>query len=105
MRLSTGFAATLPQRLSKTPLRMRRCRPKAASLEASDGADSGRAIRPGEDAEQVGQFVAHFATIDDQIDRAVVEQKLGTLEAFRQGLAHGLLDHPRTGETDQRLRL
>src|SRR6185437_5329801 len=79
--------------------------PEGGIAGASDSADSGRAIRPGEDAEQVGQLVAHFAAIDDQVDRAVVEQELGALEAFGQGLAHGLLDHPRTGETDQCLRL
>ena len=35
----------------------------------------------------------------------MVEQELRTLEAFRQGFAHGLLDDARAGETDQRLGL
>src|SRR6185312_17514966 len=91
--------------LWKTRSRIRRCRPRAASLRDTPSQASGRAIGPGQDAEQVGQLVAHLAAVDDQIDRAVVEQELRTLETFGQGLAHGLLDHPRPGEADQRLRL
>src|SRR3546814_2811505 len=68
-------------------------------------ADSGRALGLHQDAEQVGQLVAHLATVDDQVDRAVVDQELRTLESFRQRLAHGLLDHTRAGEADQCLRL
>jgi hypothetical protein len=33
--------------------------------------------------------------------RPLLEQELGTLEAFGQVLAHGLLDHARAGKADQ----
>ena len=49
--------------------------------------------------------VAHVAAVDDHVDRAVLEQELAALEALRQRLAHGLLDHARAGEADQRARL
>ena len=39
------------------------------------------------------------------VDRALLEQELGALEAFGQLLAHGLLDHARAGEADQRAGL
>jgi hypothetical protein len=51
--------------------------------------------------EQRGQSVAQFAAVDDHVDGALLEQELGALESFRQGLAHRLLDHARTGESDQ----
>src|SRR5512138_1361312 len=47
----------------------------------------------------------HFAPVDDGVDHAMLEQKLGTLEAFRQFLLDGLLDDARTGEANQRTRL
>ena len=50
---------------------------------------------------QVGNLSAHFAAIDNHIDRAMIEKKLAALEPFRQLLAHGLFDHSRTGKTDQ----
>jgi len=43
--------------------------------------------------------------LHDFVHKAVVQQELGPLEAFRQLLADGLLDHPGTGKTDQRSRL
>src|SRR6478672_8056178 len=55
--------------------------------------------------EQVGDAVAQFTAVADLVDRAVLDQEFRTLEAFRQRLAHGLLDHARAGEADQRLRL
>src|SRR5690348_3137500 len=42
--------------------------------------------------EQRGEAVAHLAAVDDQVDGAVVDEELGTLETFRQLLAHRLLD-------------
>ena len=51
------------------------------------------------------ELVAHLAAVDDHVDRAVLQQELGALEAFGQRFAHGLLDHARPGETDQRARL
>src|SRR3546814_5824146 len=52
-----------------------------------------------------GDAVAQLAAVADLVDGAVVEQEFRTLEAFWQGLAHGLLDHARAGEADQGLRL
>ena len=42
---------------------------------------------------------------DDGVHHAVLEQELRALEALGQLLADGLLDDPRPGEADQRLRL
>ena len=53
-------------------------------------------------AQQRREFLAHVAPIDDQIEGAVIEQELAALETFGQGFTHGLLDHARTGETDER---
>ena len=48
---------------------------------------------------------AQLAAVDDHVDGALVEQELGALEAFRQLLADGLLDHARACKTDQCTRL
>jgi len=48
---------------------------------------------------------AQLAPVDDRVDRAGLQQELGALEALGQLLAHGVLDHPRPGKADQRLRL
>jgi hypothetical protein len=53
---------------------------------------------------QRGQFVTQLAPVDDHVDGALLEQEFGALKAFRQRLAHGLLDHARAGEADQRAR-
>ncbi len=58
-----------------------------------------------EHGEQHREAVAQLAAVHDQVDRALLEQELGALEAFRQLLAHGLLDHARAGEADQRVGL
>src|SRR6185437_12326761 len=60
-----------------------------------------RAVR--QDRQQIGDAIAQFATVADHVDRAMFQQELRTLEAFRQRLAHRLLDHARACETDQRL--
>src|SRR5690606_23121156 len=52
-----------------------------------------------------GDLVTRPPPIDDHVDRALLEQELGALEADRQSLLHGLLDHARAGETDQRAGL
>jgi len=49
--------------------------------------------------------IPHLAAIDDHVDGALFEQKLGTLEALGQLLAHRLLDDARAGEADQRAGL
>src|SRR5699024_9443800 len=66
---------------------------------------SGGPERVGKDGQKIGQLVAHFATVDDEVDGAMFEQELGALEPFREGFTHGLLDDARTGETDQGARL
>ncbi len=44
----------------------------------------------GELCQQASDRVAHFGTVDNHINSAVIQQKFGTLEAFRQLLANGL---------------
>src|ERR1700689_1056576 len=52
-------------------------------------------------AQQRCDAVANVATIDDHVDRPVIEQKLAALEPLRKRLAHGLLDDTRPGKPDQ----
>src|SRR5690606_41100941 len=66
------------------------CPPKSPLRPPSVG-DHVRGLAA-EHGEQRGELVTHIATIADQVDRALLEQELGTLEAFGQLLAHGLLD-------------
>src|SRR5690606_40777026 len=54
---------------------------------------------------QGGNAVAQLAAVADLVDGTVLEQELAALEALGQGFTDGLLDHPRAGEADQRLRL
>lgn len=54
---------------------------------------------------QTRQARTQLIARNDHVDGAMFQQELATLEAFRQLLAHGLLDHARAGKTDQRLRL
>ena len=58
-----------------------------------------------QDGQQAGKTVTHIAAIHNHVDRAVLDQKLTTLETFRQGFTHGLFDNPRAGKSDQRIRL
>ena len=55
--------------------------------------------------EQARELVAQLAAVDDHVERALLEQELGALEALGQLLANRLLDDARTGEADQRARL
>ena len=59
----------------------------------------------GQQRDQRSQLVAHLTPVHDHVDGAVFEQELGTLESIRQRFAHGLLNHARTGKTDQRAGL
>src|SRR5690606_32794235 len=56
-------------------------------------------------SQQLRQFTLQLATIHHHIDRPLLQQELSTLETFRQLLAHSLLNHTRTGKTDQGIRL
>src|SRR6185295_17443223 len=42
---------------------------------------------------------------NDEVEEAVLQEELAGLEPFGQALADRLLDHPRSGETDQGARL
>src|SRR5690606_36643940 len=56
-------------------------------------------------SQQLGQLTLQLATTHHHMDSALLQQKLGTLEAFGQFLVHSLLNHARTGKTDQGIRL
>src|SRR5258708_33988639 len=47
----------------------------------------------------------HVFAVDHGVKHAVLQEELAALKTFRQLLADGLLDHARSGETDQRARL
>src|SRR5690606_6515702 len=53
-------------------------------------------------SKKASQTSAQLGTRNDQINGAMVEQEFASLEAFRELLAYGLLDHARAGEADQR---
>ena len=55
----------------------------------------------GQVGKQTVQSVFHVAAMDDHVDGAMLKQELAALKTLRQFLPHGLLDNPRTGETDQ----
>ena len=57
----------------------------------------------GQQRQQIGQAVAQFAAVEDQVDGAVLQQKLAALKAGRQFFPDRLFDHPWTGKTDQSL--
>src|SRR4051812_474993 len=59
----------------------------------------------GEHVQEAADRSLHLGPHRDEVDHPMLDQKLGALEAFGEGLADRLLDHARTGETDQRLRL
>jgi hypothetical protein len=60
-------------------------------------------VAAGQHRQQSSQPVAQFPSIHDHVDGAMLQQELAALKAFRQFFPHGLLDHPRPGEADQRL--
>src|SRR5436190_7551965 len=46
-----------------------------------------------------------LGALHHQVEKALLQQELTGLKALRQALPDGLLDHPRTGEADQRAGL
>src|SRR5258705_3086535 len=56
------------------------------------------------EVEQFDNVVADLTTIDNGVNHAVFEQKLGLLKILRQLLSYGLFDHAWAGKTDQRFR-
>ena len=65
----------------------------------------GPAVRHAQQIDDPDQRFAKLVAVDHHVDHAVLEQVLRPLEALRQALADGALDHPRPGEADQRPRL
>lgn len=59
----------------------------------------------GELGQHMGNAFAHLMAVQDHVDGTVLKQELAALEAFRQFLTHGLLNHSRTRETNQGIRL
>src|ERR1700749_2817727 len=55
--------------------------------------------------ESASDIGLHISAMHHSIKHSVLNQELAGLEAFRQFLADGLLDHARTSEADQRSRL
>ena len=68
---------------------------------------AGRRAAPGADAEpqHSRDHVLQLAAVDDDVEHAAFEEELAALEALGQRLPDGLLDHPRAGKADERLRL
>src|SRR5438067_13266000 len=63
------------------------CGSSLQSIKQS-GDDVGRlALQQGQ---QARDFLAHLAAVDDHVYGALLDQELGTLEAFRQLFAHGV---------------
>jgi len=54
--------------------------------------------------QQASQLVAHFPTIDDHVQRAVLLQEFAALKAFGEFLAYRLFDDAGAGEADQGIR-
>ena len=98
-----GRAIRPPRQLDDLPGRpgSRRRAPRLRLL----GGDEVRPVAPGEHAQQRNQSVAQLRPLDDLIDCAVREQVLGCVAVDHRLLVHGLLDHARTGEADQRFGL
>src|SRR5439155_1398868 len=57
-----------------------------------------------EEREQAAERVPELAALDDEVELAVLEEELGTLEAVGQRLADRLGDHAWAGEADERAR-
>src|SRR5690349_12306313 len=55
-----------------------------------------------QERDEARHALAQLAAVHDHVDGALLQQELGALEAFGERLAHGLLDHARAGEADER---
>src|SRR5688572_11264490 len=69
------------------------------------GRGSGQEGPRAELRQQGRDLIARVPAIEDHVDRALLEQELGTLKSFGQRLAGRLLDDARTREADQRAGL
>src|SRR5882762_5914495 len=59
----------------------------------------------GHEVQRAPDVRLHVFTVDHGVEHAVLQQELAALNPFRQLLTDGLLNHARSGETDQRARL
>src|SRR5262245_46234720 len=59
----------------------------------------------GKETEELRKSLFHRTALHDHVEHSVLEEVLRPLEAGRERLADGLLDHPRPGESDESLRL
>src|SRR5690606_3291412 len=102
---STARTRSRPRSISRGCSRS--CQASQAARSLSAKRRSARLLqRPaGEHGQQARDGVAHLAPVHDHVEGAVLEEELAALEAFRQGLAHGLLDDARAGKANQRLGL
>ena len=55
-------------------------------------------------SKRLNQVDLHVLTLNDRIQKTVLQQELRPLKTFRQLLPDCLLDHPRSGKSDQRPR-
>src|SRR3989442_4687307 len=60
-----------------------------------------RDVRIHHKVERLDDEGPHLAAIDDGVDHAVLQEKLGSLKIFGQLLSDRLFDHSRAGETDE----
>src|SRR2546429_616240 len=64
-----------------------------------------RDVRIHHKVERLDDEGPHLATIDDGVDHAVLQKKLGSLKVLGQLLPDRLFDHARAGETYESFRL
>src|SRR2546428_5767742 len=64
-----------------------------------------RELRIHHKVERLDDEGPHLAAIDDGVDHAVLQEKLGSLKVLGQLLPDRLFDHSRAGETDESFRL
>lgn len=74
--------------------------PRRYTLPMDDILRSGNFATAGQQSNQIANPLFHVAAVNDLVNRAFFQQEFGTLEAFRQSFAHGLLNHARAGKTD-----
>src|SRR5579883_888442 len=95
--------------MSKTiraPLPAPRSRLRAQPAQAPErrGLTTDFLHRPAEEIQRSRDPGLELAAFYHGVEHTVLQQKLAALEARRQFLPHGLLDHARPGESDQSVR-
>src|SRR5438132_14284932 len=77
------------------------CRSPAANQARPEAS----CLRVCEEAKKSSDGRFHLGACRDDVDHAVFDEELRALESVRKCLTDGLLDHSRSGEPDERLRL